>query len=82
MDAMGLLSARGCKSQPAAPPEQLKRVPLARLHGRRARLVKPIHGSILEAIAVGMQIVSLTPMSVRRGLSRDIRGRMFPQGPK
>jgi hypothetical protein len=82
MVAMGLLIAPGFKFQPAAPPEQLKRVPLARLQGRRARLVKLIRGSIREAMAVGMLIVSLTPMSVRRGPNRDIRGRMFPHGPK
>lgn len=79
---MGLLITRGYKSQPAAPPEQLKRVPLARLQGRRARLVKLIRGSILEAMAVEMLIVSLTPMCVRRRPTRDIRGRMFPHGPK
>ena len=70
MDAMELLSARGCKSQPAGPPEQLKRVLQARLQGRRANLVKLIRGSILEEMAVGMQIVSRIPMSVRCGVSR------------
>jgi hypothetical protein len=82
MDAMGLLTARGYRFQPAWLWEQLKRVPLARLQGRRARLVKLIRGSILEAMAVGMEIGSRIPMSVRRGPGRDIRGRMFPHGPK
>jgi hypothetical protein len=83
MDAMGLLIARGFRFQLATPPEQLKRVPPARLHGRHARLARLIRVTVLvvlvalEAMAVGMQIVSPNPMSVRRCPNGHVQDRMF-----
>ena len=77
MDARGLLIARDFRFQRAAAPDQLKRDRRALSHGPHACLVKLIRVSILEAMAVGMQIVSPNPISVRRCPSERVQDRMF-----
>ena len=68
---------RTLQSPLPAPAGQLKRVPRARWRGPHARCGKSIQDLILETMAVGMQIVSPHPISVRRCPSEYVQDRMF-----